>query len=149
MLLFGQKAILLERRGSLKTEKYFVGERLIYKLKHHKGDWLEEYISDLAIEDGYIFFENRTVHIDSIRAIQVRSARVGVKKISGALTGFSYVWNFWTLVSLAYGDPLTLGTAAIGVGSFVVGHGMRLAFFKTHKLKRKKRIRLIDLTFYQ
>ena len=142
-----QKAIQLEKRGSLKTEKYFMGNYLIYKLKSDKKIWLEEYMRDISIEDGFIFFEHRTVHIDSIHAIQIRNARQGIKTIAGALTGFSYVWNFWTLVSFAYGEPLRLGTSIVGLGSFVVGQGLRLAFFKTHKIKGRKRLRLIDLTF--
>ncbi|NND06951.1 MAG: hypothetical protein HKN87_11275 [Saprospiraceae bacterium] len=142
-----QKALQLEKRGSLKTEKYFVGELLIYKLKSDKKVWLEEYMRNISIEDGVIFFEHRTVHIDSIHAIQIRNARQGVKTIAGALTGFSYVWNFWTLVSFAYGEPLRLGTSIVGLGSFVMGQGLKLAFFKTHKIKGRKRLRLIDLTF--
>lgn len=142
-----QKAIQLEKRGSFKTEKYFVGETLIYKLKADKKVWLQEYINDVSMDEGIIFFENRTVHLDSIYAIQIRNARQGVKTIAGALTGFSYVWNFWTLVSFAYGEPLRLGTSIVGVGSFLVGQGLRLAFFKTHKIKGRKRLRLIDLTF--
>ena len=54
-----QKAIQLEKRGSLKTEKYFVGELLIYKLKSDKKIWLEEYMRDISIEDGFIFFEHQ------------------------------------------------------------------------------------------
>ncbi len=144
-----QKAIQLEKRGSLKTEKIYVGDVLVYKLKNDKRHWLEERIADILVDEGVIRFENRLVHVDSIYAIQFRDARNGVRILSTALTAFSYTWTFWTLVSLAYGESLTVSKAAIAVGSFAVGQGLKALFFKTHKIKGRKRLRLIDLTYYQ
>ena len=145
-----QKVIQLEKRGSYKTQKIYIGSQLHYKLRADQRTWLQEYITDIDTETGYIFLEHRTVHIDSIYAIQIRSARQAVKSIAGLLTGFSYTWSFWALVSVALGDPLQLGTVIVGVGSFAIGQLLRLAFFKTYRFKgKKRRIRLVDLTFYQ
>lgn len=145
----GQKALLIEKRGSLKTVKIFVGETIYYKLKSDKKQWLEERIIDIKIEEGYVLFENRIVHVDSIYAIQFRNARNAVKTIANVLIGFSYAWNFWTIVSLIDGTPFNWSTIAIGVGSFVVGQLLKQVLFKTYKFKGRKRIRLIDLTFYE
>lgn len=147
--LAGQKAILLEKQGSLRTEKFFVGETLVYKIKQDRKHWLEEAILDVDIESGYILFEHRTVPVQDIIAIQIRDAGRVTRGISTLLTTFSYSWGFWTMVSLAFGDPLTPFAVGIGLGSFLAGKLLRLAFFKTHRLKTRKRLRLVDLTFYQ
>ncbi len=147
--LNAQKAILLEKGGSLKTEKFFVGDLLYYKLKSDPKHWLGELIYDIDIESGLILFENRSVYVDDIYAIQIRDAGGFVKWTSSLLTNFSLAWNFWTIVALIAGDPITVTTVSIGVGSFAVGQMLRLLFFKTHKIKKRKRLRLIDLTFYK
>ena len=145
---FSQKAILMERGGSLKTMKFFAGEMLVYKLKADRKHWLEEVILDLDLESGFILFENRTVHVDQIAAIKIRNAGNVARKISALLTTFSYSWGFWTLVSLGFGEELTPATIGIGVGAFLAGQLLKLAFFKTYRLNQRKRLRLIDLTFY-
>lgn len=147
--LKAQKAILFEKSGSLKTEKFFVGDKLYYKLKSDPKNWLGEFIYDIDIESGLILFENRSVYVDDISAIQIRDAGRFVKWTSSLLTNFSLAWNFWTLVALIAGDPITVTTVSIGVGSFTIGQMLRLLFYKTHKLKKRKRLRLIDLTFYR
>ncbi|MCB0664483.1 MAG: hypothetical protein KDC80_01615 [Saprospiraceae bacterium] len=146
---FGQKAILLERQGSLRTDKFFVGETLVFKLKNDRKHWLEEVILDLDLEEGYVLFEHRTIPLKDIIAIQIRDAGKGTRAISTLLTTFSYSWGFWTLVSLAFGDSLTPVGVGIGLGSFLVGKLLRVTFFKTHRLKKRKRLRMVDLTFYE
>ena len=147
---FAQKAVQLEKAGSLHTRKFFVGDRLVYRVKDNKKEWLREVITNIHIEEGMIEFENRFVKLSDIDAIRTGDRARGIRTISTALTTFSGIWGFWTLVSLAYGDPLAWSTVAIGVGSFTVGQLLKLAFFKTHRLgKKKKRLRLIDLTFYR
>ncbi|MCB0686886.1 MAG: hypothetical protein KDC53_10180 [Saprospiraceae bacterium] len=146
---WSQKALLLERVGTLKTRKYFVGETLVYKLKNDRKHWLEEVIVDLDLDAGYILFENRTIPIDDIFAIQIRDAGRGARILSTLLTTFSYSWGFWSLVSLAFGDALTPFTIGVGLGSFLIGKLLRVAFFKTYRLNERKRLRMIDLTFYQ
>jgi hypothetical protein len=145
----GQKALLLERNGTYKTRKFFTGETLIYKLKSDRRHWLEEVIVDLDLASGYILFENRTVPVEEIYAIQIRDGGGLARKVSAILTTFSYSWGFWTLVSLGFGEKLTAGTIGIGVGSFLAGKLLKLAFFKTYVFNKRKRLRLIDLTFYE
>ncbi len=145
-LVKGQKAILLEKRGSLHTQKYFVGETLIYKLSHDRKHWLSEVITDIHIEDNYIEFENRIVHVDSIFALR-EAAGKGARTASQLLKGFGISWTFWMGVSLILGEDFSWTNAAIGTGSYLVGDLLKIAFFKTHRLKKRKRLRLIDLTF--
>ena len=146
--LNAQKAILLEKRGSLNTRKFFIGDHLVYKLESDRKNWLVEEIYDINIESDLILFENRAVYVKDIYAIQIRDGGGLIRKISSLLTTFSYAWNFWTIVALIAGDPITTTTIAIGLGSYSVGQMLKLLFFKTHRLKKRKRLRLIDLTFY-
>lgn len=145
----GQKAILLEREGSLKTRKFFVGETLVYKMKQDRKNWLEEVILDIDLETGYILFENRTVSLEEIFAIQIRDGGGFARGLAHVITTFSYSWGFWSLVSLAFGDSLSPFAIGVGLGSFLLGKLLRVTFFKTHRLNKRKRLRMIDLTFYQ
>ncbi|MDH3649713.1 MAG: hypothetical protein OEQ53_08515 [Saprospiraceae bacterium] len=145
---WGQRAVQFERTGTLKTLKFFEGERMVYKIKNDTRHWLEEYIEEIHVDEGLIQFENRAVFVDSIYAVRVGNASGFVRGMSAGLVTFSYAWGFWTLVSLAYGDPLAVSTVIIGAGSYLVGKLMKLTFFRTHKLNRRKRLKLIDLTFY-
>ena len=147
--LGAQKAIQLEKGGSFKTTKFFIGDQLVYRLKSDPKHWLREFITEIHIDEGLIEFENRVVPIGDIYAIQTQNGTKTIRSVSWLLTYFSGTWTFWTLVSLAYGDPLALSTVIIGVGSFAIGQLLKLAFFKTHRIKGRKRLRMIDLTFYQ
>ena len=143
-----QKALILEKRSSLRAKKFFVGDRLVYKLEKQEKHWFDETIVDIDIDAGFILFENRAVAIDDIYAIQIRDGGRFAKRLSMLLTTFSYSWSFWTLVSAAFGDPISATTIGIGIGSFTVGQLLKLAFFKTYRVSKRKRLRLIDLTFY-
>ncbi len=143
-----QKALMLEKSGSFKTTKFYIGDPLVYKLKSDKDQWLREYITEIYVDDGLLGLENRVITVDSIYAIRTGHNLRWAKTISHVLTAFAGSWSFWTLVSLAYGDPLALGTVAVGVGTFAVAQLLRLLYFKTHKIRGNKRLRLIDLNFY-
>lgn len=144
-----QKVIMLEKAGSLKTEKIYVGDELVYALKTYKKDWIEEYVVDIDIEGGRIIFQHHAVPIGDIYAIRLKSGGGFARTVSTLLTTFSYSWGFWTLVSVAFGDAVSPTTLGIGVGSFAIGQFLRLFYVKTYKLKGRRRIRLVDLTFYE
>jgi hypothetical protein len=147
--VIAQKALVLEKGSSLRTHKFFVGDQLVFKLKSYEKDWFEEYIVDIEVSEGYLILENRIVSVDQISAIQIRDGGGLARRLSSLFTKFSYSWGFWTLVSAAFGDKITTGTIGIGLGSFAVGQLFKLAFFKTFKVSDRKRLRLIDLTFYE
>ncbi len=148
LLSMGQKALQMEKRGSMQTRKMFIGDQLIYKLQSDKKFWLKEIIKDIHIEDGFLEFENRIVHIDSIYAIKEASGK-GARPLSVALKAFGVSWTFWTTVSLLFNEENVLINYGIGAGSYLVGEALKAAFFRTHKFKGRKRLRLINLTFEQ
>ncbi len=143
-----QPAVQFERSGTYKTLKFFEGDVMTFKLRSDKRHWFKEAIAQIYVDEGLVQFESRAVFIDSISAIRVGNASGFVRGASAGLVTFSYAWGFWTLVSLAYGDPLAWSTVIIGAGSYLVGKLLKLTFFRTHKLGDRKRLKLIDLTFY-
>lgn len=143
-----QPAVQFERSGTYKTVKFFEGDVMTFKLKSDKRQWYRETIEQIYVDEGLVQFENRAIFIDSISAIRVGNASGFVRGASAGLVTFSYAWGFWTLVSLAYGDPLAWSTVIIGAGSYLVGKLLKLTFFRIHKLSNRKRLKLIDLTFY-
>ena len=147
--LSAQKCLQLEKKGSLNTQKFCVGEALTFRLAETERYWHRETIVDIYVDDQLIEFANRTVHLKDITAIRTGSKTGFVRSLSVASTYFSATWTFWTLVSLAYGETLTLPTVAIGAGAFALGRLLKIFFFKTHRIKGRKRLRLIDLTFYR
>ncbi len=146
-VLKGQKAMLLEKANSLKTQKFFIGDDLTFALKSAPKDWRTATIVNIYVEERVIDLSNQLISIDSIGAIRVRAGGNFIKGLSTGLISFSGIWSFWTLVSLAYGDPLAWSTVAIAIGSFTVGKLLRFTFSRSHKFSGRKRLRLIDLTF--
>jgi hypothetical protein len=142
-----QKVVQLEKRGSFKTQKFYIGEILVYKLKSDQKQWLDERIVNIHIEDRLVQFEHRAVYIDSISAIRMPGGP-GFRVAHLVLKTFGYSWYFWTLVSLAYGESLTVSKVAIGGSSLLAAWFLKQLFFKTHRLGKAKRLRLIDLTYY-
>ena len=116
-----QKALVLEKGASLHSRKYFIGDQLVYKLKSDQKQWLEEYISDIYVDEGYLLLDNRIVLLDQIAAIQIRDGGQFARTMSQLITRFGYSWGFWTLVSAGFGDKITPATIGIGVGSILAG----------------------------
>lgn len=142
-----QKILQMEKRGSLQTLRMYIGDEVIYKMRADRRFWLRETITELHIEEGYVEFDNRIVHLDSIFAIR-EAAGAGARPLSLALKGFALSWVFWSGVGfLVYGDDLTVGELAVGPAAYGLGELLRLSFFKTHKLGKRKRLRMIDITF--
>ena len=133
----------------MKTRKFFVGETLAFKLKQDRKHWFEEVIVDIDLDSGYILFEHHTVPLADITAIQIRDGGKFARGLSSVITTFSYSWGFWSLVSLAFGDSLSPFAIGVGLGSFLLGKLLRISFVKTYRLNQHKRLRMIDLTFYQ
>ena len=148
-LSFCQKAIVLEAGGIVNTKKIFVGETLMYKLKEHHRYWLKETILDINIESQYILFENRTVHIDEIHSVRFTDGTKFIRTLSSIFTFFSYSIGFWSIIATLDGNPPGGNELKIMAGSFLLGKLLKFAFFKTHRIKGRKRLRLIDITFYQ
>ena len=64
-LLSAQLFIQIEKRGSLKTERFYKGDLLLFQLEGEDG-WFEETIEDIYVEENLVLFTNRIVPLDKI-----------------------------------------------------------------------------------
>jgi hypothetical protein len=146
-----QKVLQLEKRNSAKTDKIPVGSQLIYQIKDD-DIWYEATIEDIQPEDGYLVLHNRLLNVNDITAIKTYENRAWSRDLSSKLYKFGGTW-----VVLGFADyfifrlsddritlPLILIPAGIAVGSAWL---IRTIFNeKIYRMKRKFRLRLLDLT---
>ena len=146
-----QKVLQIERYGKAKTEKFYVGQELTFKLKGDE-EWQSAYIEGLLVEENIVLLGPRYVRLDSISAL--RFTRNWTKAASLTLFWFGTGWSAFALIGTATdGDPETKYQASDAI---VTGTSWFLAFiiprlFKYKKIKfgEKKRLRMLDLSFKQ
>lgn len=148
---FGQKILLLEKAGTSKTQKIYIGETLTFKLLNDDAGWYERIIFDISLESKLINFEGVTIHIDSIEKIRfdkrpfVPSLLGTTLQAGGANVILYELTNSRVINPKRPVDPNTLyaGLVNIGVGTLL----RKLFRHKKFTLSARKRLRLIDLTF--
>lgn len=147
-LTHAQKVLQLEKSGSLRTTRFYIGDPIIYTLKKDKrSDWRSEYIEDVFVEEGYVQLQTGLVSIDSIDAIKLSGSNKA-KGWSKTLTTFSGIWAFWSGVALAYGEDVTPFMVGVGGGALLLGQTLKWTTRKVHRTNGRKRLRLLDLNFY-
>lgn len=143
-----QKVLQIERYGSPKTKKIYIGERITYKLKHDEG-WYSGEIEDLLVEKNLIALNDRYISMDSIEAFR---RPVGWSKgVRTSLYTFGAAWSGSALIgTLTDDNPKTnyLWSDAIVTGtSWLLGWVTPKIFKnKVTKFGKKRRLRMLDLT---
>jgi hypothetical protein len=143
--VFAQKMLLLERRNSPKTTRYYLGSTLNYQYRSDKM-WYPGQLSDIQVDRQVLLMDQLLVPIDSIGALRMPKSpltRIG----GGALFTFGASLTFASTIALLYGDkgynyPLLYG-GALASG----GIGMALMRPKSVKLGGKRRLRGIEVAF--
>jgi len=144
-----QKILQIEKYGSPKTKKLFIGQKIKYKLE---GDdiWYQGYIDDLIVDREIIALEDRYINMNDIEAFRYNRSWSGPVGIS--LYTFGAAWSGFALIgTITDGDPDTnyrssdaiVSGVAIGLG-FVV---QRFLAKKTVRFGKRRRLRMLDLTF--
>ena len=149
--LQAQKVVQIEKSGSPHTTKLFIGQGVEYKIKNDDL-WRFAYIEDILIEQGIVLLGSRYVKIEDIEAF--RWDRRLAKAAGKSLFLFGTAWSAFALVGfLTDGDPSTSYRPADAI---VTGSSWFLAFaisrlfrYKVVKFGKRKRLRLLDLTFLQ
>ncbi len=144
-----QKVLQIEKYGSAKTKKIYIGQEINYKLKNDE-DWYKGVIEDFDIEKNWIVMRDRYVSVDSIEAF--RRPKSWSKGIGTSLYTFGAGWSGYALLgTLTDGDPKThyLWSDAIVTGvSWLTGWIIPKIFKnKIIKFGGKRRLRLLDITF--
>lgn len=142
--LFAQKVLQLEKYGSAKVKKFYIGDELTYRIAGDKT-WYQGTIQDLKIEENIILFEDRFVYLKDIT--KLRKYRHWTKGLFRQSLAFAGGWLFFSLAGTLVGWELTLSTIVVpGATVAVTWITYKLFYKKNYKLGKRRWLRMLDLT---
>jgi len=144
-----QKILQIEKYGSPRTEKLFIGDAITYQLKEDDM-WYSGQITNLLVDQNIISLDDRYVQLENIDAF--RYQRGWAKPVGISLYTFGVAWSGFALIGTATdGDPSTSYRASDAVVSAVsIGLGFvvsKLLATKTIRFGKRRRLRMLDLSF--
>ncbi len=143
-----QKCLQLERAGSLKKIRYYIGDDITFKLYNDDAGWYTRTITEIDVDGRKLDFFGHRVSIDSISMIQMKRGN-GMQIVGGALQvgGANTILFSITYPLFNNASPDWVG---VGSGVAIMGIGTMLRWlFKTKRfvIGKNKRLRLLDLNF--
>jgi len=150
--LFAQKLLQIEKVGSLKTQRYYIGDEVIFQLEGEEDDyWYRERIIDILVEANSVLFTNRVIKISSITKIRSFKDRGWSRNLSSRAFLASGAFVAFSLIGSATTEfMLNRASAIIPGATIIVGLAIRLIFRrKTYKIGKRRRLRVLDLNFYK
>lgn len=143
-----QKVLQMEKSGSYKTQKIYIGEEITYRL-HGDDYWYHSAIRDLLVDEKLIVFHDRYVHMDSIAAF--RWDRNGMRAIGKQLFWFGLGWSGYAAIgTVTDGNPDTnyrWSDAIVTGSSWLLSLiSPKLFRYKKRKFGKRRRLRMLDLT---
>ena len=145
--LRSQSFLQLEKKGSLKTDRYFEGEELVFQLKGDE-DWYREQIMEIIVEDKLVLFENRVVPVSKISKIRNFEKGDFWRGLGNKLMAFGGAFLGFSLLGTLVDWELRADTFYISGGSAAAGGLLRLIFNqRTYKLGKKRWLRPLNLEF--
>lgn len=144
--LTGQKMLILEKYGSAKVKKFYVGDELEYKLYDFPG-YRQAVLEDILVEDDLLVFPNQYVSTEDIEAFRYDIS--WGKPVGRSLMYLGLGWSFFAgvadLTGLGYEyrwrDAIVSGTAILS--GFLIS---KLIKHKTIRFGKRRRLRVIDVT---
>jgi len=147
--LQAQKTLILEKRGTTKTKRFYEGDEITYRLKGEKV-WETATIIRMIPEQNILVLDKLYIKVDEIDALLKIKTRRRANGLGAQLYVFGTAWAAYTAIDdLVVSERETDWEAAAYVAgtSFLVGTILRLLpKTKTIKLGKKRRLRLLDLT---
>ena len=144
----GQKVLQIEKYGSPKTKKIYIGEQITYRILEYDS-WATGTIEDMLVEENVLSFHNRFMPLNQIDAFRY-DINWG-KSIGKQMFWFGAGWSFYAVIG-----PLTDGEPGNGyrpVDAIVTGSSWIIAYslprifkYKTIRFGEKRRLRMLDLT---
>ena len=143
--LFGQKFLQIEKYGSAKVKKYYIGDDLNFQLVGDKT-WYTGTIQDLIIDDDIIILADRYVRLEDIRTL--RKYRDWSQSLGNKLFVFAGSWLFFSAAGALFaGWELKWDTAIIAGSALATGWIIKKFFkYKKYKIGKKRRLRMLDIT---
>lgn len=147
--LVGQKIMLLERAGSPRSKRIYIGDFMQYRVVGNDF-WSKNEIYDFQLDNQLIVFEDRYVDLKNIEAI--RFPRPFAKPLGISLVTFGVGWSAFAAIGYnTDGNPDTQYSAGDAIVTATsVGLGLLIPkLFGANKVKlgKKRRLRIVDVTF--
>jgi hypothetical protein len=142
---FAQKMLLVEHVHRVRPDKFYVGQQFTFQLD---GDayWYTRTLQDILPESNSILVDGYLVNIDDITAIKVHRRRIW-KVIGGALVSLGISLGASAIGAAIYEDWDQNYPLIIGGGAASFGIGVWLLKRRTLYLKKKHRLRVIEIKF--
>lgn len=147
--LSAQKVLQIETYGNPKTKKIYIGDEITYRLEGQET--FQTYvIENILVDQNLLAVKDRYVPVGDI--IEFRREQTWSRALGRQLIFFGLAWSGFALVgTLTDGNPDTSygwGDAVVTGSSAVVGLTLPLVFkYKTVKFGKRRRLRVLDLTF--
>jgi hypothetical protein len=144
-----QKYILIERYGNPKTTRIAMYDELTFKLKDDKAGWYTRQILDMDPQGQMVLLGDAWVPLHEISYLRMSERRLWATILGSALQigGVSmFVGDLWFTATNQpeYSEDGML----FGIINIVAGTLIKVAFGPVkYKLGKKKRLRVVDLTF--
>ena len=146
-----QKLLQIEKVGTSKTQRYYIGDEVIFQLTGETKDhWFREKIVDILVDSKSVLFTNRVVKVEQIIKIRSFKNQAWSRGLSnnafvaaGSFTGLSLIAAAFTEFMLSPATVILPGTAILA--------GLIIRFIfrrKTYRMGKRRRLRVLDLNFY-
>ncbi len=143
-----QKVLQIEKFGKIKTQKIYLGEVVFIKTKQNPDIWFEASIDDLIVDAQAIVFYDRIILIQDITALKFKK-KGSVSKLGKQVKLSGIVPATYELIYGLIDPPIHWENLAIFTGgAFILGSIMEKIPAKKHKFGKRRRLRVLDLTFY-
>ena len=143
-----QKFLQIEKVNSLKVRKFYIGDEITFQVEDFPDYWRTEIIDNILVEEEVLLFSQGMVNVGDIKAIRTYDTRPLANRASIGLYSFGAGWVFFSLADALLGGALTWSVAIVSGTAFATGFIFKQIFkHRTHKIGKRKRLRLLDLTF--
>lgn len=145
--IHAQKLLQIEKYGSPRTTKIFIGDPITYQLRGAEG-FHSGYIENIRIEDSLLVLADRYVKVYDIAAL--RYDRGWPRAAGKSLFWFGAAWSGFAAAGFAFdGDKETnyrWADAIVTLSSWGLSLAIpRLFEHKTIRMGNRRRLRLLDL----
>ena len=144
-----QKFLIIEKAGSVRTERIAMFDEITFKLKDDDKGWYTRQILDLDADAQLVLLGDTWVALSDISNIYLKRKRVLATAIGGALQGGGASMILGDAYYTLRGTPeYTQGGMEFGALNILLGTGIRALLEPVRfKLGKKTRLRVIDITF--
>ena len=138
----------IEKYGSAKTQKFHIGDEFYIRAEGYENSWEFVEILDIYIQDSIIVFDNGSMHVGDITALQTRGQRQFGKIFKLTFVNFGTGIMVYSLYDLIAGRPYNWNAPIVAGSSFATGYlGQLILNQRYHRMGKRKRLRVLDLSF--